>query len=168
MAEDMSDRYALPLLNAAQAQKEMTHNEALALIDMLLHAQAESVGLAAPPGTETVGQCWIVAAGASGDWAGQAGALACFTSGGWRFVGPRAGLRVAVAHENSIYVHNGTDWGIDPVHSDGFYVAGERIVGAREAAIADPAGGSTVDAEARATVAQILSMLRTHGLIDPA
>ena len=168
MAEDMSDRYALPLLNAAQAQKEITHNEALALIDMLLHAQVESAALGAPPGTETVGQCWIVAVSASGDWAGQAGALACLTSGGWRFVTPRAGLRVAVADENTIHVHNGTDWGIDPVHFDGFYVAGERIIGARESAVADPSGGSTVDAEARAAVAQMLSVLRSHGLIDAA
>jgi hypothetical protein len=31
--------------------------------------------------------------------------------------------------------------------------------------VADPAGGSTVDAEARAAVAAILARLRTHGLI---
>jgi hypothetical protein len=31
--------------------------------------------------------------------------------------------------------------------------------------VADPAGGTTVDAEARAAVAAILARLRTHGLI---
>ena len=47
---DASDRFALPLLHAGQAQKEITHNEALQLIDMLLHPYAESASLTAPPG----------------------------------------------------------------------------------------------------------------------
>jgi hypothetical protein len=50
-----------PLLQAGQAQKELTHNEALALIDMLLHAQVESMTVATPPGGAVVGQCWVVA-----------------------------------------------------------------------------------------------------------
>jgi hypothetical protein len=48
-------------LQAGQAQKELTHNEALALIDMLLHAQVESMTVATPPGGAVVGQCWVVA-----------------------------------------------------------------------------------------------------------
>ncbi|MFX4817188.1 DUF2793 domain-containing protein, partial [Acinetobacter baumannii] len=59
MAETTS-RLALPLLAAGQAQKEMFHNEALALIDLALAAAVESVGLNTPPATPEDGQCWIV------------------------------------------------------------------------------------------------------------
>ncbi len=34
---ERTSRLSLPLLHASQAQKEMTHNEALTLIDLLLH-----------------------------------------------------------------------------------------------------------------------------------
>ena len=48
----------------------------------------------------------------------------------------------------------------------GLFVDGEQVVGTRAEAIASPAGGATVDAEARTAVSQILAALRTHGLID--
>src|SRR3546814_12942418 len=37
-----------------------------------------------PPQTPAPGECWIVGDAPSGDWAGWAGALACWTHGGWR------------------------------------------------------------------------------------
>lgn len=64
-------RFALPLLAVAQAQKEAMHNEALTLIDALLHATVEDGPLAAPPGAPMEGQCWIVGAAPTGAWAGQ-------------------------------------------------------------------------------------------------
>jgi hypothetical protein len=45
-------------------------------------------------------------------------------------------------------------------------INGEQIIGSRGVAIASPAGGSTVDAEARSSIDQILAALRTHGLIE--
>lgn len=166
MASDISDRFALPLLIAGQAQKEVTHNEALLRVDMLLHAQAESAIISAPPGGATVGQCWIVASGGTAEWLGHDGDLACLTSGGWRFVTPRAGMRVAVADDGETYVHDGAAWGLDRVRSDGLYVAGQRIVGPRAAAIPDPAGGAVIDTEGRSAIGAILAVLRGHGLID--
>jgi hypothetical protein len=41
----------------------------------------------------------------------------------------------------------------------------QKVIGAQAASIADPAGRTNVDAEARAAVAEILSALREHGLI---
>jgi hypothetical protein len=40
-----------------------------------------------------------------------------------------------------------------------------RVLGPQAAAIPDPAGGSVVDSEARTTLAALLVMLRSHGLI---
>ena len=42
-------RLALPLLAMAQAQKEVTHNEALILLDALIYATVEDGPIVAPP-----------------------------------------------------------------------------------------------------------------------
>lgn len=165
MTNEFSDRFGLPLLQAGQAQKELTHNEALVLIDALLHARVESATLTAPPSGAVAGQCWIVAAVATAEWSGHEGDLACLTSGGWRFVTPRAGTFVSTADDGLTRVYDGSAWMLDAVRPDGLYVAGVRVVGARAAAIADPTGGGIVDVEARAVLGQILSVLRGHGLI---
>lgn len=163
---DMTARWAMPMLFAGQAQKELFHNEALVRIDALLHGRVESADVTVPPATPVPGQCWIAAAGASGDWAGQAGCLACWTDGGWRFVPPRAGLSVDVADRGHALFHDGSLWRDALVRADGLYVDDEKVVGARQAAISAPAGGTTIDAEARSTLAAILVVLRTHGLIE--
>ncbi|APL94460.1 hypothetical protein Sj15T_04010 [Sphingobium sp. TA15] len=165
MTMDSTLRWALPQLFAGQAQKELFHNEALARIDMLLHGAVESADQDEPPASPAVGACWIVAAGAGGAWEGQDGALACWTEGGWRFAAPREGLSLWVADRGHAMRHDGAHWEDCAVRADGFYVGGERVVGAAAAAIADPAGGATVDMEARSALAAILGALRTHGLI---
>lgn len=108
---DGTARWALPLLFAGQAQKEITHNEALVLIDALLHARVESADLASPPGTPLVGQCWIVADGATGDWAGKMGAIALWTEGGWRFVPPSAGLASSSPTAITVFFTTGQNGG---------------------------------------------------------
>jgi hypothetical protein len=165
MIMDMTPRWALPLLFAGQAQKEVFHNEALTLVDALLHGRAESADVANPPGTPEIGQCWIVAAGASGAWAGQAGAIAVWSEGGWRFVAARAGVAMDVADRGHRLFHDGTDWRDSAVRSDGLYVDDQRVIAARQAAIPAPIGGAVIDVEARTTLATILSALRAHGLI---
>lgn len=166
MTNETSDRWALPLLHAGQAQKEMMHNEALARIDMLLHGVAESADLAVPPTAPVAGQCWIVAAGASGAWAGREEDVAGWTEGGWRFVAPRPGLRLEVADRGHAMAYDGTAWRDSAVRGDGFYVDDQQIVGARLAAIAAPTGGTTVDVESRGAIAAILAALQAHGLIS--
>jgi hypothetical protein len=162
---DTTPRWALPLLFAGQAQKEIFHNEALVLIDALLHGRAESADLGAPPADPAPGQCWIVAAGAAGAWAGQAGAIACWTGGGWRFVPPRAGLSIEIADRGHALRHDGAAWRDGAIRDDGVYLDDERVIAQRQPGISAPTGGATIDAEARSTIADILAMLRIHGLI---
>jgi hypothetical protein len=44
-------------------------------------------------------------------------------------------------------------------------IGGQKVVGPRQAAVGDPAGGSVIDVQARQAVAQMLAALRAHGLI---
>lgn len=61
---------------------------------------------------------------------------------------------------------DGTGWTIGQAQVRRVLVGGVPVVGARQAAVADPVGGATVDDRARATLAAILAALRAHGLID--
>jgi hypothetical protein len=53
-----------------------------------------------------------------------------------------------------------------PVTTDTEYrVDGVKVVGSQQAAVSDPTGGSTIDAQARTAINGILAALRGHGLI---
>lgn len=163
--DDATPRFALPLLAAGQAQKELTHNEALALIDAALHAAVEEVGVDAPPTEPAEGACWIVGSAPTGVWSAHAGAIAGWTDGGWRFVAARDGMSVWDAASGQPARFHAGGWTVGELVGARVIVAGEAVVGAQQPSIVDPAGGSTIDAEARASVAAILAALRTHGLI---
>lgn len=161
-----TDRLGLPLLAAGQAQKEITHNEALGLIDLIAQAVVESADLSAPPATPEAGRCWAVAAGAAGDWAGREGAIAGWTAAGWLFLMPGTGWRAWARDRGHMIRFDGAAWVDGPVRGDGVYMDGVRVIAARQSAIAGPSGGATQDAEARSAIAAILAALRAHGLID--
>jgi hypothetical protein len=100
----------LPLLEAAQAQKHVTHNEALLLLDGLVHLSVASRAAASPPDGAAAGARHLVAASPSGAWAGQAGKLALAQGGGWVFLMPRPGWRLWVEDERKFLLFDGTAW----------------------------------------------------------
>lgn len=106
----VSNRLALPFIDAAQAQKHVTHNEALAALDALVHLSAIARDVAAPPADPNEGDRYLVGAGASGAFAGHTNSIAAFDDGGWSFLAPRAGWRVHVASENLLLLHDGAAW----------------------------------------------------------
>ncbi len=165
MSFDASARFALPLLQPGQAQKEIFHNEAITLLDLIVQTVVVDAGLDTPPDAPEPGQSWIVGAAPSGAWAGRADAIAGWTAGGWRFVLPVEGMTAWIGARELPARHLSGVWSIGALTATKMVIAGEQVVGPREAAIADPAGGSVVDAESRATLAAILVMLRAHGLI---
>ncbi len=162
---DLSSRLALPFIVAGQSQKEVTHNEALVLADLLIQSVVVDVAPAMIPATPALGQCWIIGAGAAGPWLGRDGYLACWTEAGWRFSAPFAGMEVHNLATGLTVRRTGSNWVQGNVTATSISIAGNQVVAARQAAIANPASGSTVDSEARLAVVSILTALRTHGLI---
>lgn len=161
-----SARLSLPLLAPGQAQKEITHNEALARLDILTHAVVQSVGLNTPPPSPEAGQCWIIGPFPEGDWAGKAQHLAGWTENGWRFVQPFTGLGVWDLDEGMFARWNGGVWVAGILTANAVKIGGVQIIGSRAPSISNPDGGGTVDVEARTAVESILSALRDHGLIE--
>jgi hypothetical protein len=162
---ETSDRFALPFLIAGQAQKEVIHNEALALIDILLNPVVQSVAPGSIPSNPGLGQCWIVGTSPGGAWTGQAGAIAAWTAGGWRFVTPRDGMTLWSLADSRSVQRRGTVWVIGVLVAQSLSISGNQVVGARQGAIAAPTGGTVIDTESRTTITAILNILRAHGLI---
>lgn len=103
-------RLALPVIEAAQAQKHVTHNEALVLLDALTQLSVESRALAAPPVAPADGACYIPASGASGAWSGWDGKIAAFSGGGWVQIAPVSGLKAWVKAERLTVTYEDGVW----------------------------------------------------------
>ena len=103
-------RLALPVIEAAQAQKHVTHNDALVLLDCLTQLTVESRGLTAPPGSPVDGACYIPATGALGAWSGWDNQLALYSGGGWLRIAPVSGLKAWVRAERLTLTYEDGVW----------------------------------------------------------
>jgi len=111
----MSDsvHLVLPYLSAAQAQKHVTHNEALQILDALVQLSVKDRDLTAPPGSPAEGDRYIPAATATGAWASQEGNIAHFVGAAWAFYTPREGWRAWVDDEDVLLRYSGAGWVAD-------------------------------------------------------
>lgn len=114
---DTSPNLALPYLLPAQAQKHVTHNEALQRLDAVTQLVVEAFGATTPPGSPGVGLVWAVGSGATGDWAGKAGKLALRVAGGWTFLDPLEGWRAWGRAEAQLRIWRGTSWQVLPLEN---------------------------------------------------
>jgi hypothetical protein len=124
-APDSTSNLKLPYLAAAQAQKHVTHNEALNLLDVLVQLAVLGRRLVEPPATPGEGDRHIVAASATGGWSGKSGQIAVWSDGGWDFLTPREGWTAWVADEALFVTHRSGDW------SPSLPALRERLSGAR-------------------------------------
>jgi hypothetical protein len=104
-----TNRVKLPYILQSQSQKEVTHNSGLDLIDALLQAAMVSVGVNTPPASPVAGDSYILGSTPTGAWAGQAKALAFYTTG-WNFIAPWEGLTVWANDVNTLYTYDGANW----------------------------------------------------------
>jgi hypothetical protein len=107
----------LPYIFASQAQKHVTHNEAIRALDCLVQLSVESRALTNPPASPVEGSRYVVAAGASDAWAGKSDKIAAFQDGAWAFYAPKDGWIAWVASENILIVYDSGTW--SPVSTGG-------------------------------------------------
>lgn len=112
MATDTTANLALPYIAAAQAQKHITHNEALRMLDAIVHVGVIDKDLATPPASPAESARYIVPAGATGVWSGQTGRIAAYQNGAWAFFAAKAGWLAWVADESRLYAFTGSAWAI--------------------------------------------------------
>ncbi len=108
MAE--TNRFGLPLLAAAQAQKHVTVNEALVRLDTVAQMQVRADDWEVPNAVSSEGEAHVVGPVASGVWAGQEGKVAVFVNGGWIFLTPQIGWRAWNSILGAEIVFDGVEW----------------------------------------------------------
>jgi hypothetical protein len=101
---------ALPYIEASQAQKHVTHNEALRILDAAIQIAVQDMTRTTPPAGPTEGERHVVAAGAAGAWTGQGHAIATWQDGAWAFLMPRPGWCVWSIADDGMMVFDGTAW----------------------------------------------------------
>ncbi|WP_438752465.1 DUF2793 domain-containing protein [Pararhizobium sp. O133] len=99
----------MPYILPSQAQKHVTHNEALQRLDAVTQLTV-TASLATPPSDPQEGTCYEIAASPTGAWTGKAGKLAFRQDGDWIFIAPREGWRGWFLAEVRMKIHDGSGW----------------------------------------------------------
>lgn len=105
-----SARLSLPYLQAAQAQKHVTHNAALERLDLLVQMVVEEFDAATPPEAPVEGEIWALGESVTGAWAGQAGKLAAWLGTGWTFISPQQGWTAVGRSDLKLRLFETTAW----------------------------------------------------------
>jgi hypothetical protein len=113
---DQTPNLSLPYIHAAQAQKHVTHNEAIRRLDAVVQISVVDRDLASPPASPAEGARYLVAAGASGAWSGQETRIAAWQDGAWAYYAPAVGWTCWVADEAVRLTWSGSAWvnGLNP------------------------------------------------------
>ena len=117
---DTTTILSLPHILPAQAQKHVTHNEALRLLDVMVQLSVMDATLGVPSGIPVLGDRHIIKAPTSGAWAGHANEVALWNGTAWEFFVPQAGWRAWVVADQRVMVFTGTAW-TDPTPASAEY-----------------------------------------------
>ena len=107
---EQTPNLALPYIMAAQAQKHITHNEAIRALDALVQLMVLDRNLTAAPGTPADGDRYIVGSSATGEWAGHDLEIAAYQDGAWAYYVPGEGWIVWIADEDLAVAWDGAAW----------------------------------------------------------
>ncbi len=109
----MSDNSAilgLPYIQPGQAQKHVTHNEALSQLDVLVQLRVSGFDAVTPPAAPVEGEVHALGVNPTGAWAGQAATLAAWLDGNWTFVPLQEGWRGWNSTGKELRIWDGAAW----------------------------------------------------------
>ena len=107
---EQSTILSLPHILPSQAQKHVTHNEALRLLDVMVQLSVTRSDLAAPPALPVLGDRYIVASGPSGAWAGHGKDIAMWNGTAWEFFPALRGWQAYDATAAKVKIFDGSAW----------------------------------------------------------
>lgn len=100
----------LPFIQPSQAQKHLTHNEAINALDYLVQMSAFSRQLNTPPLDPNEGDRYIVGPNPTGPWQSATQAFAIYQDTAWRFLHPLTGWQCYLHDEKQIVLFDGATW----------------------------------------------------------
>ncbi|MEL7481530.1 MAG: DUF2793 domain-containing protein [Pseudomonadota bacterium] len=105
-----TDLLKLPFIASSQAQKHVTHNEAIRALDALVQLSVISEALLAPPPDPSPGARYLIPSGATGHWSTHIGEIAAWQDGAWAYFVPQAGWRAYVEDDDRLIVRTASGW----------------------------------------------------------
>ncbi|MBW6421395.1 DUF2793 domain-containing protein [Rhizobium sp. XQZ8] len=115
---DTTNNLAIPFILPSQAQKHVTHNEALLKLDALVHLTIVDE-LSAPPSAPAEGSSYLISATPTGIWTGKAGRIASWQDGHWSLAEPHRGWRAWFESLEKLKVFSDPGWRDIPLPSEG-------------------------------------------------
>ncbi|MDX3927064.1 MAG: DUF2793 domain-containing protein [Shinella sp.] len=106
---DRTNKLQLPYILPSQAQKHVTHNEALQTLDAVVQLTLTDI-TDTPPPEPAEGACFGIGPSPSGAWASAPGRMAIQQDGYWQFAEPQRGWLGWRRSDDRLYVHDGTEW----------------------------------------------------------
>lgn len=107
---NQSTKLSLPYIQPSQAQKHVTHNEALRRLDAFVQLSVLAIGAITPPAAPENGDIHALGANTTGAWAGQDGKLASYADGAWDFITPQDGWRAWNLGDQTLNVFSSGTW----------------------------------------------------------
>ncbi|MEM9333057.1 MAG: DUF2793 domain-containing protein [Pseudomonadota bacterium] len=100
----------LPYIMPAQAQKHVTHNEALRVLDRIVQISVLAAEVEEPPPTPEAGERYILGSNPTAQWQGKAGYLASFVDGAWFYSKPERGWLAWDRSKSELLVYVEEGW----------------------------------------------------------
>ncbi|MEM6499038.1 MAG: DUF2793 domain-containing protein, partial [Pseudomonadota bacterium] len=155
---DDTPKLDLPYLMPAQAQKHVTHNEALRKLDAIVQLSVIDRDLTTPPSTPSDGDRYIVAVGGEAEWADQASSIAAYQDGAWAFYSPNEGWLAWIDDEDILVAWDGNSWITASASSDNGGDSGGSLTATNMLGI-----NATADETNRLSVRSAASLLSHEG-----
>ncbi len=102
---------ALTYIASSQAQKEVTHNDALNDLDFMAQATAIDHTISTPPTSPNTGDTYIIGPSPTGAWTGFANAVTGYYAGA-SIKPPLTGWTTWTKNDNRLLYYNGTAWAL--------------------------------------------------------
>lgn len=105
-------KFTLPLIDASQASQDVTHNQAILMLESMSSLAVASITpTVATPGSPANGDAYLVDASPTGTWADDtAGGKIAFYFQRWYYVTPIEGLLTYAKDDDSLYSYDGAAW----------------------------------------------------------
>lgn len=104
---EKTENLQIPYIIPNQAQKHVTHNEAITALDALVQLSVESFGENAPPADPNIGSRYIIGSTPIGAWSGHENEVTAWQDGTWRFYKPKDGwVTIDAASETLLFFKN--------------------------------------------------------------
>lgn len=107
---DSTPLLGLPFIQPNQAQKHVTHNEAIATLDAVIQLSIDAFDIVSVPTELEEGSVYALANSPVGEFALYGDHLAAWTGFGWVFVAPKTGWRAWSKADATLMYWTGSSW----------------------------------------------------------